>query len=123
MKRIYLASPYSHKDKRIERKREKQVTEIAALMTRDYGYSMFLPITQSYQMCKVLPELGGSFEKWKKIDLFEVRHSTEVWVVMLDGWKESIGVKAEIKLAKRLKKPVRYFDYNRTVMKYKEVTL
>jgi hypothetical protein len=32
----------------------------------------------------------------------------EVVVLMLDGWEESIGVQAEIRIARELGKPVRY---------------
>lgn len=35
-----------------------------------------------------------------------------VWVLMLDGWRESGGVQAEIDIALRLKKPVMYLEAN-----------
>lgn len=112
MKTVYLASPYSHRNRSVEVKRYLDVTKVAALLTRDLGVPMFLPITQSYKMVEMIPALGGSFEKWKKIDLTWVGRSDELWVVMLDGWDKSIGVLAEIRHAKRLKKKIRYIEYD-----------
>lgn len=108
MKLIYLASPYSHKYKKVMKEREKEVNRIAAELTYKYGYAMFLPITQSAPLERIIPALGGSFEKWKNIDLEMIKRSDELWVVMLDGWKDSVGVTEEIIYAKSLNKPIYY---------------
>lgn len=112
MKLIYLASPFSHKDKNIEESRFKDITLIAALLEKKYGYAMFLPITQSYAMVKMVPSLGGEFKSWEKIDLFMVGKSDELWVVKLEGWENSKGVKAEIKHANKIVIPIKYIHYN-----------
>jgi hypothetical protein len=111
MKTIYLASPFSHSDKKIEKKRYEDVTLIAALLTKRFGHAMFLPITQSYAMTKAVPSLKGDFNSWKDIDLHMVGKSDELWVVLLDGWSESIGVLAEIKEALMLHKPIKSVTY------------
>lgn len=110
MKLIYLASPYSDHNKVLQRFRELRVTKVAAKLTLKYGYAMFLPITQSAPMVRAEPELGGSFKAWKKIDLFMIKKCDELWVVKLIGWNESIGVRAEIRCAKRNKKPIKYIN-------------
>lgn len=110
MKAIYLASPYSHKDRAVMNSREHLINVVAANLIEKYGYMMFLPITQSAPLERILPKLGGSFAKWKKIDLEAISRMDELWVVMLEGWEKSIGVKAEIKHAQKLKKPVYYID-------------
>lgn len=108
MKLIYLASPYSHKDKLIQDSREKEITYIASELQLLYPeHAFFLPITQSAALVKVNDKLTGSFEQWKKIDLFLIEHKVdEVWVVMMDGWGKSIGVQEEIHIAKQFKKPL-----------------
>lgn len=110
MKFIYVASPYTHKHKHVEKFREREVTRVAAKLTKRYGYAMFLPITQSHQMVKFMPELGGKFQSWAKIDLHMVGLADELWVVKLDGWDQSVGVIAEIEHAKKLKKPIKYIN-------------
>ncbi len=110
MKFIYLASPYSHKSKKIMDYREKEITRVAAHLIKRFGYCFFLPITQSAPLSRILPELGGSFDKWKDIDLEAVKRSDEVWVCTMDGWDESIGVLAEIKYAVQRGKRVRFLS-------------
>lgn len=110
MKFIYLASPYSHPEKDIEITRYVLITWVAARLTEKYEVSMFLPITQSYQLRFHNPNLGTTFKAWQKVDFCAIEHSDEVWVVKIDGWKESVGVTAEIEYAKTLKLPIRYID-------------
>ena len=106
---VYLASPYSHPNKAVEHKRYKQVTKAGAIIKRDIpDVTLFLPITQSYHMVKEIPSLGGEFDKWKDDDLFMVNKSDELWVLLIDGWDKSIGVKAEIEYATKKKKKIRY---------------
>jgi len=110
MKLIYLASPYSDKDPKVQTSRYKLITKVAAYLTLNTGNCFFLPITQSYQLVKMIPALGGSFANWRDIDLYAISKSDEVWVVTMDGWKESVGVTAEIKFAIKSGIPVKYFD-------------
>lgn len=120
MKMIYLASPYScttkHKwgqaviKKITEFLRYKKITIIAAKLHTKFNHAFILPITQSKVLCDLEPELGGSFEKWAARDLEFISRCDEVWVVKMEGWKESVGVRAEIKFAKDIKKPVKYID-------------
>ena len=110
-KLIYLCSPFTHKDPEVMRNREEVVTAIAAGLTERYGYAMFLPITQSAPMERINPNLKGDFESWKSIDLFMVREKCdELWVVLMDGWRESVGVAAEIREADVNGIPIRFYD-------------
>lgn len=109
-KLIYIASPFTHKDKEVEDYREEVVTAIAAALTEQYGYAMFLPITQSAPMSRYNPNLNGKFDTWKNIDLFMIKEKAdEVWVILMDGWKESKGVTAEIECAERWNVPIKFF--------------
>ena len=47
---------------------------------------------------------------WYEWSMDFLRHADEVWVLMLDGWRESTGVCDEIRVAKELGKRVRYVD-------------
>lgn len=111
MRLIYLASPYSHKEKLIQEHRYKLITHVAARLTHQHGYAMFLPITQSHQLVEALPtQLSGTFQKWQDIDLYMVEKADELWVCTMPGWRESVGVTAEIEHAKTLGKPIYYID-------------
>lgn len=107
----YLASPFTHKSKHIMEYREEQISTIAAELTHRHQVTLFLPITQSHRMAQLRPNLfGTTFAAWKDIDLDAIAHSDELWVVKMSGWKQSVGVQAEIEYAKQIKIPIRYIN-------------
>lgn len=120
MKLIYLASPYSHPELTIEKWRYGEITRIAAKLHKTYRYAFILPITQSHELKAWEPKLGGSFAKWRDRDLHFISKSDEVWVVMMEGWKESIGVLAEIDFAISKNIPVKYM--NAQTLRFKKTT-
>ena len=50
---------------------------------------------------------------WERFDREHLRRCDELVVLMLDGWGESVGVAAEIRIAAELGKPVRHIDPHR----------
>lgn len=107
----YLASPYSHELKSVMKMREEMISSIAAELTCRHQVTLFLPITQSSRMADLKPHLfGTSFAAWKDIDLDAINHCDELWVVKMDGWKQSIGVQAEIAHAKVKNMPIKYIN-------------
>lgn len=108
---VYLASPFSHKSETVMKYREELVSIVAAELTAMYRVTLFMPITQSYRMSQLRPKLfGTTFSAWKDIDLDAIEHCDEVWVVKMDGWKESIGVTAEILYAEENGIPVKFIS-------------
>ena len=97
---IYLAGPYTHKHKSVRNAREKALTTYAAELVKQ-GKHVWSPITESHQYSKVLG-LETNWEFWREHDLFMLSKCDELRVLMLDGWKDSVGVSAELKEAKRL---------------------
>ena len=59
-----------------------------------------------------LTETGSrlwGFVHWQDYDLSFLQHwATELWVLCLDGWKDSVGVRKEIRVAESLGLPVKY---------------
>lgn len=116
IKFIYLASPYSYNEgtdaeqKMMRDFRYLTITRVAACLIKKTRNAFFLPITQSHALKELDDSLGTNFESWEKIDLCAIDHSDEVWVVRMDGWKDSVGVKAEIKYAKKINKPIKYVN-------------
>ena len=102
---IYLASPYSDPDPAVREARFHAVCREAALMTHN-GLAVFSPIAHSHNIA--LHGLPLDWEYWKRVDHSFLALSASVVVLMLDGWRESTGVIAEIKWADELRKPVTY---------------
>ena len=65
-----------------------------------------------------LGKLPSDWESWKRIDTAFISCCKELWVIMLDGWDESTGVAAEVKIAKELGIPVRYITPDEDISVY-----
>jgi hypothetical protein len=105
---IYLAVPYSHKDPKIQDSRFKKVNAVAAKIISSGKY-VFSPISQATPIAAE-GELPRGWDFWKGYDEVMISRCDRVWVLMLEGWRESIGVNGEIKIAEKLGKPVEYID-------------
>lgn len=111
---VYIASPYSHKCKYEMHKRFQQVTDYAAecLKRGDIVYS---PIAHNHHM-QLSVGLPNTWLFWKRIDFAFLARAKELRVYCLPGWKESVGVTAEIEFANRLGIPVIYVYDHRTLI-------
>lgn len=112
---IYLACPYSHKtDPTMPERRYEYVTRVAAyFMTK--GHNIFSPITHSHPIAVLSKSLGlgvpmYDWDFWKKQDFDVLRHCSELWILQINGWKESVGVNAEADLARTLGIPVKFIN-------------
>ena len=94
---IYLASPYSHPDNRVEDFRALAAIGHAAKMIAD-GDVVYSPIAHSWQMARMFGA-GGDWETWAAHDEAMIRRCQTLMILKLDGWEESKGVMAERKLA------------------------
>ena len=112
---VYLANPYSSKledpDKaalqRINRRNFESY--VAGTLRKKHEVAFILPIANSGAMADVC-NFGSGFEEWDQDDYAFISKADEVWVLMSSGWKESIGVQAEIKFAQGISKPVKYIN-------------
>ena len=102
---IYLASPYSHHDKQIQEWRFQAACQQAALMMQS-GKLVFSPIAHTHPIAAF--GLPGDWAFWQAYDRAMLERCDELAVLQLDGWEESIGVQAEIAIAKELNLPVRF---------------
>ena len=100
--KIYLAIPYTGKENESFR-----VANLVAGMLMNQGHVVFSPISHSHHIAiQGGLSLGWSF--WKKQDESFIGWCDELYVVKLKGFEKSKGVNAEIEIASRLGKPIRY---------------
>ena len=102
---IYLASPYSHADSMVREYRFREACRAAARFMR-LGQAVFSPIAHGHCICT--HGLLTDWRFWEASDRYHLQRCEEVVVLMLDGWRESEGVQAEIRIAGEYGKPVRY---------------
>ena len=103
---IYLASPYSHPDPKVKEERYLKVLEETANFLR-VGITVYSPIVHCHRL-HFGYDLPGDWEFWGKHDFTMLAAAEFLYVLMLDGWKESVGVNAEVEEAGRLHIPVIY---------------
>jgi hypothetical protein len=72
------------------------------------GHHIYSPVVHGHPLVRY--GLSADWSFWQRFDRPHLERCDEVVVLTLDGWRESIGVQAELKHAGVLGKPVRYLD-------------
>ena len=104
---IYLASPYSSNDPAVVDARYHAVCKAAATLFAR-GHNVVSPIAHSHAL--VAHGAPTTWNDWSRLDLNLLRCSASLWVLMLPGWRESVGVTAEIEQARGMQLPIMYVD-------------
>lgn len=91
---IYIASPFSHENKLVEKDRYLQVEKYALHLINE-GLPAFSPIVYCYPI-HLNHKLDGSYETWKKFNLQMLHRSEELHILCLDNWDLSLGVRSEL---------------------------
>ena len=97
---IYLATPYSHPSQEVQSMRFRAACVAAGNLIRK-GEVVFSPIAATHPI-KKLVGLEGSWEQWQYYDTEIISRCVALYVLQIEGWKESKGVRAEIETAKGL---------------------
>ena len=121
MKLVYLASPYlwrepkdpdvtedewkSHCNVMQKYRYEQAIDATAYLMNK--GLAVYSPIVATHPVA-VKHKLPLGSEYWMQFDELALVKCDEIVVLMLDGWRESPGVKKEIEIMQQLHKDVTY---------------
>jgi hypothetical protein len=105
---VYLATPYSHPERVVRLQRFEKVNAVAARLMRD-GMHIFSPISHTHPIAEA-GDLPLGFDFWQKYDTAFLNNCCKLIVLRLDGWEKSVGVTAEIEIAKSLGLPIEYID-------------
>ncbi len=107
---IYLAQPYSHRDPFIVRQRVLFGAYVAGkILTTLPDTMVYAPIAHGQTLADV-SNLPIEWEFWREMDFAMIDRCDELWVLTIEGWKESVGVDAEMAYARELGIPVHYID-------------
>lgn len=102
---IYLASPYAHPDPIVREQRFRAACRATSALLR-IGKTVYSPIVHGHPLVEYGVPTEWPF--WEHNDRELLQRCEEVVVLTLDGWQASIGVAAEIALARDLGRPVRF---------------
>lgn len=98
---IYLASPYTHPDPHVREQRYYTVCYAAAKLINE-GHNIYSPIAHTHGICEQMRLRGideHKFEFWSKMDKEMIRLCDRFWVLRMEGWEQSEGIKAELAYA------------------------
>ncbi len=112
---IIVGGPYTHKDKKIKKARINRIANACVKLMTDgkttlavspliYGLSL---IEHTKSGNNKMPD---SYDFWESFCLAFIEVGTEFYVLNMDGWDESNGLKSEINKAKERNIPVYLVD-------------
>lgn len=106
---IYLASPYTAYnldgsfDEALMTKRYEAVMQVTAHLAAS-GLTVYSPIAMSHSMDKYLGRMHPDF--WYEFDGPMLESASQLFVLCLNGWRNSQGIKAEIARATTMEIPI-----------------
>lgn len=103
----YLATPYSRYPAGVDAAYAEACRVAARLFLE--GVPVYSPIAHTHAIASA-GDLPGHFEQWASFDEAMISASIGMIVAMMDGWRESAGITAEIEICRRLGKMVFYLD-------------
>lgn len=108
MIKIYLASPYSDPDEKVRLQRFHNANRQAGRLML-HGHIVFSPISHSHPIALTMdPERVCDHDLWMKQDIPFLEWADQLWIMAVDGWNTSRGVRREIDKAEELSMPIKW---------------
>jgi hypothetical protein len=104
---IYLACPFNHMDPSTRERRSHAAGRFASKLMRD-GMMIFCPLSHHVSILQYGLPVGWDY--WEKFNTEFLKKCDKLYVLKLEGWKDSVGVQAEIRLARKLNLPIEYHE-------------
>jgi len=105
MSYVYLAGPYTHQDPNVRQARVERVTQTAAWLSRHNA--VYSPLTHGHALAEALPrEAVHDHAFWMRQCFPLLRPASALYVLPLEGWAESKGLRAEMDFAEVLRIPI-----------------
>lgn len=102
---IYLASPYSHAKQLVMDTRYEQARQVTEILLKR-KLSVFSPIVYGHYMTG----LGIDYRSWQVLNDDMLQLASSMFILTIDGWDKSAGVRYEIERAKAWRKPIVHID-------------
>ena len=103
---LYLASPFTHKSRKVRRERIKAAAKASALLLKQ-NIMVLSPIALDgpWHEDYTLP---CEWKFWESFDKNILERCDALLVLTIDGWDKSVGIKSEIEYAYELNMPIFY---------------
>lgn len=108
MRLIYLAGPYFHKDEKVRQKRLRGFEDaLAYFMNTARNLCMYSPIVH-WSNIATRHDLPHNAAFWLQQDFFMIKQASAMWVLTMEGWKDSYGLSQELEYAHDIGRDVVY---------------
>ena len=104
---VYLASPYTHDDVYVREDRFLQAIRACAYALNTLRVNVTNSIVFTHPIL-IRYKMPVEWEFWAHYDGVVICTCEEVWVLCIPGFTQSKGLNSELRLARQLKKPIRY---------------
>ena len=104
---VYLGSPYSHSEKAVREARYLEAERAMVEMLKD-GVHTYSPIVMTHTAATRY-DLPQESSWWRANNYAFLGMASELRVLMIEGWHESIGLADEIEMANKLGIPISYW--------------
>jgi len=104
----YLAIPYTDKSEKVKEFRANVADYIWYTLMKQ-NRIIYSPISVGHYIASKY-DIPTSWKFWSAMDREFIKHCKKIIVVTLPGWKESIGVTAEIQFATDNSISIEYYD-------------
>lgn len=95
---IYIATPYSHADLAVMELRYHAAVQYTGILMNN-GHVCFSPIAYGHGLAQA-HGLRTDAEYWEEFNFQILDHAETIHVLKLPGYKESVGIKAEVERAR-----------------------
>lgn len=102
---IYLAAPYNHPDSDFVTQRMALFCIIDAKLCKQ-GLLTVSPLSKHWM--KYYTSIPLTWDFWKNYSEQLMSKCDALYVIMMEGWEQSVGVQAEIELATKLGIEIKY---------------
>lgn len=108
---IYLASPYTHDIREVEKARARAVAIAASFLT-SLRFHVFAPIayTEALRSHGNAHTIPGDWSYWQIFDRYMIERCSTFAVLTLGGWQMSVGIEQETRIAHKLRREIVLID-------------
>lgn len=106
---IYLAQPYSHSDPVIQESRYSAAMYFCHLLFKA-NQPVYSPIIHWHNVARIY-DLPGDAATWHNFNIAMLNRARKLYLMRIDGWRESRGVYTELVYAYKIGLPVYAVDF------------
>ncbi len=105
---IYVACAFGQADSGLRKQRIDLVSRFCAEKMRE-GIVVFCPLIHNYHILKYGLPIGWAY--WEKFNKKLLEKCNRLYVLKLEDWENSVGIQAEVAIARKLNIPIEYHEY------------